>query len=88
MAEFTLKPKEVKTLRVYVGEESFEIPLQGSLSWEEAMSLETPQGTYAFMKNHVPKKIFSKLKIEEYNELVEVWKEESIKNSGKTPGES
>ena len=87
MAEFTLKPKEIKTLTVNVGDRSFSLPLQGSLSIKEMLTLETPEGTYSFMKKHVPKQIFDGLKVEEYNELLNAWKAESTKATGKTPGE-
>lgn len=88
MAEFTLKQVEVKTLKVNIGEDSFQIPLQGSLTWKEVLALETSEGTYAFMKTHVPKEVFDKLKVDEYNQLVEAWKAESIKAAGKSAGES
>lgn len=88
MAEFTLKRKEIKTLLVNVGETSFEIPLQGSLTIQEVIETGTPEGTYAFLKKHVPKEIFDGLLMEEYNELIEIWKKESVKASGKQTGES
>lgn len=88
MAEFTLKRSEEKTLRINVGDDSFEMPLQGSLTWKEALSLETPQGTYAFLKKYIPDKVFNDLKVEEYNAIVEAWKTESLKHTGKTSGES
>lgn len=88
MAEFTLKRKEIKTLRVNVGDESFEIPLQGSLTLQEVIDTGTPEGTYAFLKKHVPEETFENLLMEEYNELIEIWKRESVKASGKKTGES
>ena len=88
MAEFTLDPIEVKTLKINYKTESFELPLQGSLSFKEANMLATPEGTYAFMKKHIPEKILNELKVEEYNMILEVYREESQKQSGKTLGES
>lgn len=88
MAEFTLKPIEVKTLRINYQDDSFELPLQGSLSFKEAKMMATPEGTYAFMKKYIPEKVLEALKVEEYNKILEVYREESEKNSGKTLGES
>ena len=87
MTEFTLKPIETKTIKINYLDESFELPLQGSLTFEEANMLSTPEGTYAFMKKHVPEKILKALKVEEYNMILAAYREASEKNSGKRLGE-
>ena len=87
MTEFTLKPVEEKTIRINYYDDSFVLPLQGSLTLEEANMLATPEGTFAFMKKHIPKEIMEKLKLEEYNTVVKAYREASEKNSGKTLGE-
>lgn len=88
MAEFTLKKQEAKTIRINVGDDSFTVPLQGSLSWKEALTLDSAQGTYAFFKKHIPAEIFDALCIDEYNQIVEAWKTASLDASGKSAGES
>ena len=40
------------------------------------------------LKKHVPEETFENLLMEEYNELIEIWKRESVKASGKKTGES
>lgn len=87
MTEFTLKPIETKTIKINYLDESFELPLQGSLTFEEANLLATPEGTYAFMKKHVPEDILKVLKVEEYNMILAAYREASEKNSGKRLGE-
>ncbi len=87
MAELTLKPKELNTLRVNIGEESFQIPLRGSLNIKEALGLDTEEGTYSFFKHHVPEKVFKELTVDELNQIITVWKEESDKHTDKTLGE-
>ena len=87
MTEFTLKPIETKTIKINYLDESFELPLQGSLTFEEANLLATPEGTYAFMKKHVPEKIMKTIKVEEYNMILAAYREASEKNSGKRLGE-
>ena len=50
MAEFTLKRKPVKTLKVNIGEESFMIPLAGSLTPDELAKLDTAEGTRDYFR--------------------------------------
>ena len=88
MTEYTLKRSEEKTLRVNIGDKSFTLPLQGSLTFKEATLLATPEGTYSFMKKYVPKEIMEDLKIEEYNQILSVYRKESEKQAGKSLGES
>lgn len=87
MKEFTLKPKQERTIRINVGDESFQLPLQGSLSRKEVMTLATPEGTYSFIKKHVPKDILDNMDMEQYNELLAIWKKESEAVFGKSVGE-
>ena len=87
MTEFTLKPIEEKTIRINYYDDSFELPLQASLNFEEANMLASPEGTYAFMKKHVPEHIMKTIKIEEDNAILAAYREASEKNSGKTLGE-
>lgn len=88
MAEFTLKRKEPKTLRLNIGEESFQIPLAGSLTPEKIASMETGEGTMAFYREYIPDEIAKTLTQDEWNEISEIWIRESKKASRKTPGES
>lgn len=88
MKEFTLKRKEIKTIKITIDDKSFQIPLQGSLTFKESKALDgTSAGTYLFMQKYIPKEVLEGLKVEEYNQILSVWKEESEKNSGKTLGE-
>lgn len=88
MQEFTLKPKEADTLRLNIGDESFQIPLAGSLTPEEAATLDTAEGTRAFFQKYLPKKITKALTINDYNEITKAWLEATKKVQGLTPGES
>ena len=53
MAEFTLKERPKKTLKLNIGEESFNIPLAGSLTPEEAAPLDTQAGTIEFFQKYL-----------------------------------
>lgn len=87
MAEFTLKPREEKTLRINIGEDSFLLPLQGTMTFEEAKAVSRPEGAYAYLKKHVPEEIFNALTIDEYTEIMKAWNEESAKAMGINLGE-
>ena len=88
MAEFTLKMQEPKTLKLNIGDDSYQVPLAGSLSRKELLEIETPEGTYAFFLKYIPKKVLENIPLDGYNQIVNVWREESQKASRLTPGES
>ena len=87
MAEFTLKRKEANTMRLNIGDESFQIPLAGSLTPEEAIPLDTQAGTIAFFQKSISGDIQKTLTIDEYNEISKAWIAASKAAGGKTPGE-
>lgn len=86
MAEFTLKRKPAKTLKVNIGEESFNIPLAGSLTPKEAATLDTAKGTQDFIKKHLSPEIAESLTIDDFNAITTAWTSASNK-SGAKPGE-
>ena len=88
MAKFVLMPKQEKTLEVVVGDNSYYLPLRGSLPMKEVKTLGTPEGTYAFFKKQFPEDVFESLSYDNYNELVALWSKESDKASGMKLGES
>lgn len=88
MAEFTLKPKEVETLRLNIGEGSYQVPLGGSLTRKEIAALDTREGTYEFLSKYIPVEVLDSLATVDYNQIVNVWVKETAKASGKTLGES
>lgn len=84
MAKFVLEESPKNVLEVVIGEESYNVPLVGSLTFKEAASLETAEGTRAFIQKYIPKKVLDPLTISQYNSIVEAWKAES---GYTTPGE-
>lgn len=87
MAEFTLKRKPVKTLKVNIGEESFHIPLSMCLTPEELAPLDTAEGTRDFFRKYLSEEVKKVLTIEDYNEITRAWVAASNKAGGKTTGE-
>ena len=82
MAEFTLKKKPAKTLKVNIGEESFMIPLSGSLTPSEMRTLDTAKGTQEFIAKHLSPEVAAMLTIDEYNAITKAWIEASNKAAG------
>lgn len=89
MKEITLggKPKELKVLTVHIGEESYEVPLGGTLKPRELAAMDTPAKTLAFLEKYIPKKIVEDLSIDDYNALVHAWADATKEASGVAVGE-
>ena len=78
MAKFVLEESpNTNVLEVVIGEQSYNIPLVGSLTFKEAASLESAEGTRAFIQKYIPRKVLDPLTINQYNSIVEAWKTES-----------
>ncbi len=86
MPEFTLKKRPAKTLKVNIGEESFHIPLAGSLTPKEAATLDTAKGTQDFIKKHLSPEVAESLTIDDFNAITNAWTAASNR-SGANPGE-
>lgn len=86
MGKFVLEQEPTtKVLEVVIGEKSYNVPLMGSLTFDEASGLESAEGTRAFMQKYIPLKVLRPLTIDQYNSIVEAWKKES--GAVMTPGE-
>ncbi len=91
MQEFTLNKREDDYLKVNIGEESFNIPLVGSLTPAEAQAaMESIDGAIAFFNNYIRADVAERLTIFNYRDLVTAWKEasEKVMHGEVTPGES
>ena len=86
MPEFTLKRKLAKTLKINIEDKSYHVPLGGSLTPDEWVGLNTFEGTKDFLCRYIPEEVAKELTIDEWNAIIEAWKQETGK-SGKTAGE-
>ncbi len=87
MGKFVLEQEvNTKVLEVVIGDKSYNVPLMGSLTFDEASTLESAEGTRAFMQKYIPVKVLKPLTIDQYNSIVEAWKKES--GVAMTTGES
>ena len=88
MAVLTLKKKPTNVLKVNIGDDTFSIPLRGSLTPAEAAPLNTQAGTIAFLQKHLSDEVIEVLTIDDYNQITAAWIKASNEASGKTAGES
>jgi hypothetical protein len=87
MAEFTLKRREAKKLKINIDDKSYFIPLSGSMKPKEVAKLDTVEATLEFMKKYIPGEVLDELTQDEYNDIVRAWGEASKEASGLNPGE-
>ena len=87
MSEFVLKKKPQKVLKVKIGDETFSIPLAGSITPQEAAPLDTQAGTIAFLQKYLSDEVKEILVIDDYNEITKAWVKAS-REAGGSPGES
>lgn len=87
MAEFTLKRRKTKTLKINIDDKSYFIPLSGSMKPKEVAKLDTVEATLEFMKKYIPEEVLDELTQDEYNDIVRAWGEASKEASGLNPGE-
>lgn len=87
MAEFTLKRRKAKTLKINIDDKSYHIPLSGSMKPKEVAKLDTVEATLEFMKKYIPEEVLDELTQDEYNDIVKAWGEASKEASGLNPGE-
>lgn len=73
MAEFTLKKQEAKTLRLNIGDKSYQVPLVGSLTPAEVAPLDTPVGTRAFFNRYLDQDVVDSLTLDDYNAITKAW---------------
>ena len=78
MREITVgNPKERKVLKINIGEESYSLPLLGSLTIKEAKRLDTEEGTVAFIYDYIPKDVLDALTVDDFNAIIKTWQSAS-----------
>lgn len=79
MAEFTLNRREEDTLKLNIGDESFQIPLATSLTLDEAATMDTMDGAVAFFKKYIRKELADTLTLMNWRDVINAWREASEK---------
>jgi len=79
MAEFTLKPREDDTLKLNIGEESFQIPLATSMTFDEASRMNTNEGAIEFFKKYIRAEVAESLTLGNWREVLVAWSDASRK---------
>lgn len=79
MAEFTLKPREDDTLKLNIGEESFQIPLATSLTFNEADQMNTNEGAIDFFRKYIRAEVADSLTLSNWRDVILAWNDASKK---------
>jgi hypothetical protein len=79
MAEFTLKKREEDWLKLNVGEDSFNIPLANSMTFDEAALMESMTGAIEFFRKYIKEEIANALTLGDWKDLITAWREASEK---------
>lgn len=80
--------KQIDSLEVKYGEESYKIPLGNHLSVKRLKALKTEEDIEKFLSEYMPEKIVETLTVGQFSAIVRAWTEETKKVSGVSPGES
>lgn len=80
--------KQIDSLEVKYGDESYMIPLGNNLPLKRLKALKTDDDIVEFLAKYMPKKVVESLTVAQFAAIVRAWSEETKKVSGVTPGES
>lgn len=80
--------KQIDSLEVKYGDESYMIPLGNHLPLKRLKALKTDDDIMDFLAKYMPKKVVESLTVAQFSAIVRAWSEETRKVSGVTPGES
>ena len=80
--------KQIDSLEVKYGEESYMIPLGNHLPMKRLKALKTDDDIVAFLSKYMPKKVVEELTVARFSAIIKAWTEETRKVAGVTPGES
>lgn len=80
--------KQIDSLEVKYGDESYMIPLGNHIPVKRIKALKTDDDIMAFFSQYMPKKVVESLTVAQFSAIIKAWTEETKKVSGVTPGES
>ena len=80
--------KQIDSLEVKYGDESYMIPLGNHLPLKRIKALKTDDDIIDFLAKYMPKKVVESLTVSQFSEIMKAWGEETRRVSGVTPGES
>lgn len=80
--------KQIDSLEVKYGDESYMIPLGNHIPVKRIKALKTDDDIMAFFSQYMPKKVVESLTVSQFSAIIKAWTEETRRVSGVTPGES
>lgn len=81
-------PKQIDTLEVRIGDDSYMIPLGTSMTVKEIKALRSNDDVFAFFGKYIPKKVLENLTLDNLTQILKAWNDETERVSGVSLGES
>lgn len=77
MKEITLGNAKKEPLRVKIGDETYEVPVAGSLTFAQVKKLRDNDDGRAFFEEYIPGEVLDNLTIDDFKTLTDAWKSAS-----------
>lgn len=87
MAILNLNDNTIEVLEVVIEEETYKVPLGGSLPYKTLKNLKTEDDIIKIFTQYIPEDIFLGLPLKSVNQIILAWKNETEKANGKKLGE-
>ena len=81
-------PKQIDSLEIRIGEESYMIPLGTAMTVKQLKALRTDEDIYAFIGQHMPEEVVDRLTFDNLAQIMKAWRDETERVSGINMGES
>ena len=77
----------VDTLSVEIGNETYSVPLAGSMKRKELLSLKDDESVYNMFAKYIPEEVLDEMTVDEYNQLANAWSDANINKDDASLGE-
>ena len=77
----------VDTLSVEIGNETYSVPLAGSMKRKELLSLKDEESVYNMFAKYIPEEVLDEMTVDEYNQLANAWSDANINKDDASLGE-
>jgi len=81
-------PKQIDSLEIKIGEESYMIPLGTAMTVKQLKALRTDEDIYNFLGQHMPKEVLDSLTFANLAQIMKAWRDETERVAGINMGES
>ena len=76
-----------KVLKVNIGQETYTVPLAGSLTIAEMRKFKEDEDGFTFFRKYIPEEVIDNLTMDDFKALSDAWKNASAETAGASVGE-